>query len=86
MQTPSIVKHKVWRTLEQLPPQGIEELSHFLDFLSFKYQQEHPVKVLTLGGRWQHIAFDVTDEEVRALRQQVSGDLLSGEDGDGVSG
>jgi len=66
---------KVYQVLEGLPPESLEELSHFLDFLKFKYQVQQPRKVVALGGLWQDLDFDVTDAEVRALRQKVSAQL-----------
>ncbi|RLC59716.1 MAG: hypothetical protein DRI80_12150 [Chloroflexota bacterium] len=77
MQTVPMVKQKVHQTLDTLPPQGLKELSQFLDFLKYKYQAERRTNIVALGGIWQDIPFDVTDEEVRALRRRVTDTLLS---------
>jgi hypothetical protein len=70
------VKKRVYQTLNELPPEGFEELMQFLDFLKFKYLAKQPPEVVTLGGLWEDLNFDVTDEDVRALRQRVTAELL----------
>ncbi len=76
MTTGQTIAQKVSQALEGLPPESLEELSHFLDFLKFKYQVQQPRKVVALGGLWKDLYFDVTDAEVRALRQKVSAQLV----------
>ena len=76
MTTGQVIKQRVYQTIDGLPSESFEELSHFLDFLKFKYQVQQPRKVVALGGLWKHLDFDVTDAEVRALRQRVSAQLL----------
>ncbi len=65
-------KQKILQTIDQLPPEGVKELAQYLDFLQYKYRVREPRKVVTLGGLWKDLDFDVTHEEVRALRQRVS--------------
>lgn len=86
METLPSVKHKVFKTLGLLPPQGLEELSGYLDFLAFKYHSARSDQVLALDGRWRDIAFDVDDEDVRALRRQVTNELLHQDDNHGLPG
>lgn len=76
MSTGQAIKQRVYQGLEGLPSESFEELSHFLEFLEFKYQVQQPRKVVALGGLWKHLDFDVTDAEVRALRQRVTAQLL----------
>lgn len=76
MSTGQVIKQRVYEAVDRLPPEGLEELVHFLDFLKFKYQAQRPRKVVALGGLWKHLDFDVTDAEVRALRQQVTAQAL----------
>ena len=71
-----VVRHKIHQAIDELPPESLEELAHFLDFLKFKYQAQPPRKVAVLGGLWQHLDFDVSDADVRALRQKVTAQLL----------
>ena len=76
MNTVQAVKQRVYQGIDGLPSESFEELTHFLDFLKFKYQVQQPRKVVALGGLWKHLDFDVTDAEVRALRQRVTTHLL----------
>jgi hypothetical protein len=76
MSTGQVIKQSVYQAIDGLPSESLEELSHFLDFLKFKYQVQQPRKVVALGGLWKHLDLDVTDAEVRALRQRVSAQLL----------
>ncbi len=76
MSTVQVVKQRVYQAIDGLPSESFEELTHFLDFLKFKYQVQQPRKVMALGGLWKHLDFDVTDAEVRALRQRVTAQLL----------
>ena len=76
MSTGQAIKQRVYQGLEGLPSESFEELAHFLDFLKFKCQVQQPRKAVALGGLWKHLDFDVTDAEVRALRQRVTAQLL----------
>ena len=76
MSTGQAVKQQVYQAIDGLPSESFEELSHFLDFLKFKYQVQQPRKIVALGGLWKHLDFDVTNAEVRALRQRVTAQLL----------
>jgi len=76
MQEMPAVKQKIYQMLDSLPHQGLKDLSQFLDFLEYKYQTGTEANVVSLGGIWQEIVFDVSDEQVRALRQQVTDALL----------
>jgi hypothetical protein len=76
MSTGQAVKQRVYQTIDGLPSESFKELTHFLDFLKFKYLVQQPRKVMALGGLWEHLDFDVTDAEVRALRQRVTMQLL----------
>jgi hypothetical protein len=86
METLSHLKHKVLKTLGALPPQGLEELSQYLDFLEYKYRGDKNGPVVALGGRWRDLPFDVADADVRALRRQVSDELLDQDDAHGIPG
>jgi len=77
MNTAQAIKQRVYQVIDGLPSESFEELSHFLDFLKFKYQVQQPRKVVALGGLWKNLDFDVTDAEVRALRQRVTAQLLN---------
>jgi len=86
MQTMPAVKQKVYQAIEILPPQGLNELNQFLDYLKYKYRAERGTKIVALGGMWRNLPFDVTDEEVRTLRRRVTDTLLSKVGHNGISG
>lgn len=62
--------------LEQLvhtwPPAARKELLEFVAYLQHKYSAGGPREVIKLGGLWADIPLDVTDQDVRALRQKVT--------------
>ena len=63
------------KTIDALPPTAQKELADFVDYLQYKHRLDESGQVVELGGLWADIDFDVTDEDVRALRQQVSRQL-----------
>jgi hypothetical protein len=67
----------MFRIIEGLPPEGLQELSRFLDRLKLKHPAAQPPKVVALGGLWKDRSFDVTDSDVRALRRRVTAQLLA---------
>ena len=58
--------------LRTLPPAAHRELLDFLDYLRYKYRLDEPRPIVRLGGLWADVEFNVTDDDVRALRQWVS--------------
>jgi hypothetical protein len=58
--------------LRTLPPAAHKELLDFLGYLQYKYRLDESRPVVRLGGLWADIEFDVTDDDVRALRRRVS--------------
>ena len=72
------IKQQAYQALNKLPPGGFDELVHFLDYLKYKYEHkiEQEQKVIALKGLWADIPLDITDQDVRRLRQQVSAQLL----------
>jgi hypothetical protein len=55
-----------------LPPAAHHELLDFLGYLQYKYRLDESRPVVPLGGLWSDIEFDVTDDDVRALRRRVT--------------
>jgi hypothetical protein len=74
--TDTLLKSKVDAILDNLPPDGKKELAQYLDFLADKYQVEQTGKIIALGGIWKDTPLEVTDEEVRELRDDVSKQLM----------
>ena len=63
------------KTIEALPPPAQKELADFIGYLQYKHRLDPSGQVVKLGGLWPDIDFGVTDEDVRALRQQVTRQL-----------
>ena len=63
------------KTIDALPPTAQKELADFVDYLQYKHRLDESGQVVELGGLWADIDLDVTDEDVRALRQQVTRQL-----------
>lgn len=72
----SPIRQQVYQTIEKLPARGLADLVEFLDYLSFRYKVANLESNVALGGLWRDVDFDVTDDEIRALRQQVTNKLL----------
>ncbi|MCK4315882.1 MAG: DUF2281 domain-containing protein, partial [Anaerolineae bacterium] len=70
------VKQHIYQVLNELPPSGRDELLQFLDYLRYKHKAEQGRKSVALKGLWADIPFDVTDQDIRRLRQRVSAQLL----------
>lgn len=66
------------KLIEDLPPAARRELADFLAYLHFKHRLDDARPVVALRGLWADVAFDVTDDDVRALRQRVSRRLVHG--------
>lgn len=63
------------KKIQALPPNARKELLDFIGYLQYKHQLDPFGQVVKLGGLWCDIDFDVTDEDIRALRRQVSRQL-----------
>lgn len=63
------------KTIDALPPRAQQELVDFVGYLQYKHRLDQSGLVVKLGGLWADIDFDVTDDQVRALRQQVTRQL-----------
>lgn len=70
-----VVRQHVDQALDELPPEGLEELAWFLDFLRFKHSAGN-CRVVAPGGLWHGPDLGVSDEDVRVLRQQVTARAL----------
>lgn len=80
-----MLRSKVDKVLDKLPPDGQEELARFLNFLADKYRVEQNGKIVALEGIWKDIPFEITDEDVRNLREDISKQVLKKFE-DGISG
>ena len=75
---PIVTRERILQTLSELPEESLVEVSQFLEYLKFKAKQPpaSPKRAVKLGGLWEDVPFDVTDDEVRALRRAVTHRLL----------
>ena len=75
---PIVTRERILQTLSELPEESLVEVSQFLEYLKFKAEQPpaSPKRAVKLGGLWEDVPFDVTDDEVRALRRAVTHRLL----------
>jgi len=52
-------------SLENLPPEGLQEVIHFLEYLRFKFPQKSqtttPYHPIALGGLWKDEKIDDSD-------------------------
>lgn len=76
MSTTQIDRQRIYTIVDELPPSGLEELSLFLDYLKFKHEVRRPERIVALGGLWKDVDFDVSEEDVRNLRQRVTAQIL----------
>ncbi|HEC84242.1 MAG TPA: hypothetical protein ENI48_03230 [Thioploca sp.] len=61
-----------YQEIKWLSSQHFAELLQFISFLKYRDRLETAKQPLVLEGLWEDISFEVTDEEVRALRQQTT--------------
>lgn len=66
------------KVLHALPPAAQEELLSFVSYLQYKHQHDQAGPVVKLGGLWANVNFDVSDQDVRTLRHQLTLQLANG--------
>jgi len=74
--SPPLVSTEQLKMVIRQMPDTFTILDQFLDYLRYKYKTEQERKSVALWGLWADIPFDVTDQDIRRLRQQVSAQLL----------
>ena len=65
------VKQKIMLSLASLPPEGLQEVLNFLEYMRFKFQNMSKTstqyKPIALGGLWKRETIDEKDiQEVRS--------------------
>jgi hypothetical protein len=70
--------HELEKVLHTLPPAAQEELLSFVNYLQYKHQHDQAGTIVKLGGLWTNVNLDVSDQDVRALRRQLTSQLADG--------
>jgi hypothetical protein len=65
------------KVIDSLPPVAQKELLDFVSYLRYKHHLDQGGTVVKLGGLWADVDFDVSDEDVRTLRRQLTLQLAS---------
>ncbi|MBI3943025.1 MAG: hypothetical protein HY326_08430 [Chloroflexi bacterium] len=60
------IKIKIVEALDELPPESLETVAEFVEFLRSKRAHHTPVR---LGGLWAGYTF--SEEEIRAARREI---------------
>lgn len=70
----SAIKEQIQRELNHLPAESLAEIVHFIDYLKFKigHMEGKGAKIVKLGGLWKDIPFDVTDKDIRTVREELA--------------
>jgi hypothetical protein len=77
LESQTLLKQKVEEAIDTLPNAGQAELLSFLDYLQHKYNLEEGSRVVQLGGLWRDLNLEISEEDIRSLRQQTTEHLLS---------
>ena len=73
--SPSIdtLKQKIIISLNNLPPEGLEEIAFFLDYIQYKFQNislpSVPYQPIALGGLWKDEK--ISDEDIDEIRKKM---------------
>ncbi len=69
-------KTKILEAINALSPEALAELQLFLDFLRFKEQpkgfEKSFQKIVNLEGLWRDLPFDITDDDIRQVRRELT--------------
>ena len=67
------VKQKIMVSLDSLPPEGLQEVVNFLEYMRFKFQNmsqtSTPYKPIALGGLWKRETID--EKDIQAVRKEM---------------
>jgi hypothetical protein len=76
MNTLSSPPEQIEQAIRALPPPAQIELAQFIDYLRFKYSSPEPA-VVALAGLWADVDFDISQDDIRRLRENVSSRLIT---------
>lgn len=75
--SPEQAKYRVMEKLSDLSPKALNELLVFIDFLYFREQaaDSPDKKTIKLEGIWKDVPFDITDDDIRQVRHELTQQL-----------
>jgi hypothetical protein len=76
MNTLSAPPEQIEQAIRALPPSAQVELAQFIDYLRFKYGNPEPT-VVTLAGLWADVELNISQDDVRQLREDLSSRLIT---------
>lgn len=71
MSVHTVTKEQIVHTLDQLPPENLQEVQQFIDFLRFKSQKQAQKSGAALGGLLDGYRF--TEEDIAQARREMWG-------------
>ncbi len=67
------LKQRIVGSLNNLPPEGLQEVETFLDYIRFKFQKASststPYRPVALGGLWKDETID--DKDIDEVREEM---------------
>jgi len=66
------LQKQLYQEVKWLSSKNLAELLDFVGYLKYRESPKSAPQPVILEGLWEAIHFDVTDEDIRALRQQLT--------------
>lgn len=73
MTTQKEVKQRILHLLDSLPPEQLEEVADFVEFL--QRRRRRPIEPVALGGLWKDVS--LTEEDIDEIRHEMRQSLES---------
>lgn len=71
--TSETLREQLSQAITQLPEEHLVEVKHYIEYLQYRETvQQSPPNVVALEGLWKDVPLDVTHDDVRTLRRQVT--------------
>lgn len=71
--TVNMVKQKIMHSVDSLPPEALQEVVNFLEYMRFKFQDMSQTttqyKPIALGGLWKGETID--EKDIREVRNEM---------------
>jgi len=67
------LKKDILTSLDGIPPEGLEEVKTFIDFMRFKFKKKPgkstPYIPIPLGGRWKK--YTISEQDIEDIRKEM---------------